>query len=254
MFADTHAHLDFKQFDRDRDDVVERAKKAGVGMIVTVGTDIETSEKNIGIAEKYDGIYAAVGIHPSESDTATDEQIKKLRELARNKKVAAIGECGLDFFKMYKPRDVQIAAFEKQVLLAKELNLPLIVHSRGAEDECIDNLLAHNYTNAVLHCFGGSLAQAKRAWGNGIMTSFTGTVTYPNADELRAVVGEVPDNLFMIETDCPFLAPQSCRGQRNEPAFIAEIAEKIAGIKSVSIENVGEWTTKNARNFFAKLD
>lgn len=250
MFVDTHAHLDFQNFDRDRDTVIERAKKAGVTTIITIGTDLETSQKNIEIAEKYRGVFAAIGIHPSESDTATDDNIEHLRQLARSAKVVAIGECGLDFFKKYKPPEVQIAALEKQIRLAKELNLPLIVHSRGAEDECIDNLLAHNYTRAVLHCFGGSLEQAKRAWGNGIMTSFTGTITYQNADNLRAIVGEAPDDLFMIETDCPFLAPQVRRGERNEPAFVTEVAEKIAEIRGVSMKNIAETTTRNARQFF----
>jgi TatD DNase family protein len=303
MFIDTHAHLDFKNFNEDRDEVIARAHEMGVTTIITIGTDVATSKQNVEIAQaakqtqaaqnapQKTAVFAAVGIHPSDSDRATDENITKLRILVEHDRsstksvsgqatqpqadtaqadtaqadtaqadtaqaasqrdvIVAIGECGLDFFKNYHPHDIQIAAFIKQIQLAKELDLPLIVHSRGAETECVDLLIEHDYTRAVLHCFGGGLGQAQRAWQAGIMTSFTANITYPKNEETREIVKQCPEDMFMIETDAPFLAPQSKRGDRNQPAYVIETAEKIAEVRSTPLEDVATTTTKNAQTFF----
>lgn len=251
MYIETHAHLDFDRFDQDRDAVIARAKDSGIDTIITVGANMAGSQKALEIAHKYDFIYATLGIHPHDALEATDENIKKLTELGKDKKIVAIGECGLDFFKNYTPREAQMQAFLKQIALAKTLNLPLIIHARDAGEKCFSVLQEQGAGQAVFHCFSGNLEFAKKVWDKGFYTSFTGSITYPNSDKIHEVIQNVPEELFMIETDCPFLAPQKYRGKRNEPMYVIEVAKKISEIKGMGLEQVAEISTKNAKKFFS---
>lgn len=251
MYIETHAHLDFDRFDEDRGAVIARAKDSGIDTIITVGANMAGSLKALEIAQKYDFIYATLGIHPHDALEATDANIAKLKELGKDKKIVAIGECGLDFFKNYTPREAQMAAFLKQIELSNVLNLPLIIHARDAGEECLAVLKEEGVGQAVFHCFSGDLELAKKIWDKGFYTSFTGSITYSNSDKIYEVIRNVPEELFMIETDCPFLAPQEYRGKRNEPMYVIEVAKKIAEIRGMPLEKVAEISTKNAERFFS---
>jgi len=253
MFIDTHAHLMMQQFEGEVDDVVMRAKDAGVGRIVNIGMDAETSDKALDLANRYDGCFATFGFHPYEAAAATDEIMKDWKTRIENdERVIGIGECGLDFVKTEVDRGVQEKAFRMQLELAEAVKVPVVVHSRGAERECLD-ILKDYQVDAVFHCYGGSLEVARDIWAAGFYTSFTGIITFSNALELCEIVKEVPVDKFLIETDCPFLAPQAHRGRRNEPAFVVEVAKKIAELREIALEEVEELALKNTEKFFPRL-
>lgn len=255
MFIETHAHLDFTEFDIDRTEVIERATAANVEKIITIGCSISRAKKTLPIAKNNENIWASVGIHPSEKlETNTIEEAMKELEsmITSSEKIVAIGECGFDFYreKSDQTKIYQKELFLSQVSLAKKYNLPLIIHSREAEEETWEAIVSENITNAVVHCYTSSQEFAEKLWDRGILTSFTGILCFPPAQNVKDVFLKCPLELTMIETDCPFLAPPPYRGKRCEPMYIPIIAEEMAKIKNISVSDIEEQTTKNAEKFF----
>ncbi len=250
MLIDTHAHLAFKDFNEDIDEVIQRAKDAGVEKIINTACDLESCEKVFEMQEKYPFLYPSLGLHPYDSELLTDELLAKWREILSSGKVVAIGETGLDYFKCKVDKEIQKNSFRKHLELAKEFNLPVIVHNRDSDEDCLDVLQEFPEVKAVFHCFASSLEFAKKIWELAYFTSFTGIVTYPNSDNLKEIVQHVPLDQFMVETDCPYLAPQAYRGKRNESSYVVEVAKRIAEIKGLSYEEVTDISTKNASSFF----
>ena len=247
---DTHAHLDFPKFKDDRDEVVARAKEAGVGKIINAtsyGRDFPVVR---GIVEKYDNVWQLAGLHPYDTDSLKKENwFEDLKQYAEHEKVVAIGEIGLDFYEIQNTKEEQIKLFEPQLDLATELDSPVVLHIRDAFDEVYD-LVKGRKLRGVVHCFSGNWAEAQRWLDLGYLISVTGIVTFPKTDELSEVVKNISLDKLMIETDAPFLAPQSHRGERCEPAYVKEVAEKIAELKEVSFDEVAKQTTKTAEEFF----
>ena len=250
FLTDTHAHLDFPQFDGDREEVIARALAAGVGSIINVGADLASSRRAVALAEAHPQIYAAVGVHPHDAKTLTDEVLKELRELAQHPKVIAIGEIGLDFYRDLSPRDEQQRAFERQLALASELGKPVIIHDRQAHAEVLAILRRWPGLRGVLHCFSGDLDMAHEAIEMGFYISVGGPVTFKNARRLPEIVRQLPLERLLVETDCPYLAPHPYRGKRNEPAYVRLVAQKVAELKGVPLERVARVTTANARQLF----
>lgn len=261
MLVDSHCHLDFAEFDRDRDEVVQRARDAGVTFIINPGYDLPSSRRAIGLAERYPEVYAAVGVHPHEAKTVTGDVIAALRDLAAHPKAVAIGEVGLDFYRDLSPRDVQRRACEMQLALAAELELPVIIHSRDAHDEVMSMLgrfaspaghLAERGPGrwCVLHAFSAGDEVAQTALDMGICLGIAGPVTFAKARGLQAVARALPPERLLTETDSPYLTPHPYRGKRNEPARVRLVAEALAAIRGVSITQVGRWSLENARRLF----
>ncbi len=252
MFIDTHTHLFFNNFDEDREEVIKNALDAGVQYMLIPGTDIETSKQAIELAEKNESIYAAVGIHPHDTKDWDDALIDELRELAKHKKVVAIGEIGLDYFYDFSPKEKQHQAFEKQIQLALELNFPIIVHNRDANDDIMD--FAKKYADTSLkaqyHCFAGTVENARELVEMGHYISFTGNVTFKKAESVREVLSKVSVENILLETDSPFLTPVPHRGKRNEPKHIPLIADVIAETHHLRIEDVARTTSWNAYKLF----
>ncbi len=254
MIIDTHAHLMFPEFEKDLDEVLDRAKKAGVTAIVNAGCGVEASKKSVKMADgKF--LYATLGLHPYDSSDLSEELIKEWEtfissNVKTRKRVVAVGETGLDYFKAKIPVEIQKNSFEEHVKLAKRTGLPVIVHNRNADDDCFEILNKFPSVKAVFHCFGSSLEFAKRVWDAGYFTSFTGVVTYPAAVELRKVLKEVPMDRFFVETDSPYLAPQIYRGERNEPAYVSEVLKCVAEAKGLDIKEVEGVAFKNSKDFF----
>ncbi|HXM96853.1 MAG TPA: TatD family hydrolase [Candidatus Dormibacteraeota bacterium] len=255
---DSHAHIDFPQFAEDREAMLERARAGGVANVLAIGTGPgpEKLDAAIPFAEKYDWIYATVGIHPTSAKEVTQEHLDELARLAKHPKVIAWGEIGLDYYHDDSPKDVQARVFSEQMELAAQRKLPLIIHCRDAWADCLDQLEKEwNSTGlgGVLHCFGSTLEDAKRGLDMGFVISFAGNCTYPKAQSIRDVARELPLERMLIETDSPYLAPQEYRGRRNEPAYVAEVAKVIGSVRNLSAEDVASATTNNFRRFF-RLD
>ncbi len=252
MLFDSHAHLDSEKFDGERDKIVENAKQAGLKFILNPAADFKTSLGAIEVANKYDMVYAAVGVHPHDADTLDDKMIDDLRELAKHPKVMAIGEIGLDYYYDNSPRELQKQAFIKQIRLAKELKLPIIIHDRDSHEDVFNILKAENPfdTGVVLHCYSSSAELAKEYIKLGAYISIAGPLTFKNNKKTPEVVKEVPLDRLFIETDSPYLTPTPFRGKRNEPAYVRYVAEKIAEIKGVSFDEVARTTRENACKFF----
>lgn len=253
ILIDSHAHIQLKNFDNDREAMFARAKKAGVECIITIGFDLETSMGAIRLAEQYDFVYATVGMHPHDAKLLNDEIIARFRELAQHPKVVAMGEMGLDYYRNLSPRSIQQKAFEAQLRLAQELNLPIIVHDRDAHEDIMEILrqyVGKMEKHGVLHCFSGDIEMAKEAIDLGFYISIAGPVTYPKSLSLQRVAREVTLNSLLLETDCPWLAPQFRRGKRNEPAYIKSIAEMIAELRGVSVTTIADATTANVTKLF----
>ena len=257
LLVDTHSHLCLEDFRTDLEQVLGRAGAAGVGRAVVVGIDLETDRAAIALAERHSQLAAAVGIHPNDSTEATEATLAELGRLAHNDKVVAIGETGLDYYRKRTPREVQARTFRAHLAIARELALPVIVHNREAHADTL--AILKEWTSGVrerrarlgvLHCFSGDAAMAEAAWEMGLYISIAGNVTYPTAHRLVEVVRQVPLSRMVLETDCPFLPPQTLRGQRNEPANLAIVAEKVAEIKAESLETVARATTENAIELF----
>jgi len=270
MFIDSHAHLEGKRYDDDRDAVLARAKEGGIEAYLAIGNGEgpDTADCGIRLAEKYSGkpeypkIWASVGIHPHEAHLANDAAYSRMEQWARHRKVVAWGEIGLDYFYDHSPRDVQKAVFLKQMELARAARLPIIIHCRPSDnsenawDDCL-GMIAEQWTSSglggILHCFTGTVEHARRGLDLGFMISFAGNITFPKAQNIRDAALIVPLDRMLIETDSPYLAPIPHRGQRNEPAFVKEVARQVAELRGVSAEEIGEQTTRNFYRFF-KLD
>jgi TatD DNase family protein len=251
-FVDNHTHLHFPEFQGDFDQVVERARAAGVRYFINAGTNLESSRQVIELSEKYNFMYAAVGIHPHDVKDVTEENIALLAAYARHSKVIAIGEIGLDFNKDISPQAVQREVLVKLFNVAKIVNLPLILHIRDAYDEMIELLQQHFEPpiHAVSHCFSGTREVMGKLLSLGLYISFAGQITYKKNDELCEAVKQCPEDRILIETDAPFLAPQVHRGERNEPAFLADTAKWIADLKGISLERLAKITSLNAERFY----
>ena len=282
MLIETHAHLDYPDFAHDLDDVIRRARNAGVTRIITIGTSVESSRRAIDLAEKYPAIYAAIGVHPTYVEEAEEDVITPLRELAKNPRVVAIGETGLDYHhlpseKVAKEEQVQVMSalrtetdeeieaqirdgaykskqaslFQQQLDLAVELGLNAIIHQRDAWEDTLEIMrLYTDKLRGVFHCFGGSLDQANEVLDLEHVVSFTGIVTFKNGAAVREVAAQIPLWKFMVETDCPYLAPVPFRGKRCEPAHTRIVAETIAAAREVPLEEIAEATTETAEKFF----
>lgn len=256
MFVDSHAHIDGPEFDRDRNDVIQRARDAGVSAILNVGTGDPHSgalERAVELAERHQDIYTSIGTHPHDARLFDEKAEQRIASLVKQSaRVIAWGEIGLDFHYDNSPRDVQKNVFRRQLELGRDTRLPVIIHTREAEDETIEILKSHPLgLNApgVMHCFSGSLQLAQKALELGFLISFSGIVTFKKAEDLRAIAQQVPLDRLLIETDCPFLAPVPFRGKRNEPAYVVEVARCLADLHGLSLEEVARITSTN----FAKL-
>lgn len=254
MIIDTHAHLMFDQFAQEVPEVIERARAAGVEKIINIGCTVGDAVRSVEMAEEFDCLYATVGLHPYDAADATDRLMSEWANLIKeNKKIVAVGECGLDYFKAKVPMHVQKKAFSMQLELAREVGLPVVVHNREADEDTLSLLGDFSDVRAVFHCYGSDLSYARKVWNAGHMTSFTGIITYPNADSLRDVVKVVPMNMFMVETDSPYLAPQTHRGERNEPSFVVEVVKMIAEVKGIAVSDVVKAAEENSLRFFERL-
>lgn len=250
MLIDTHCHLDFPEFDQDREQVIQRSKDNGIDYIINIGSSLTGSQKSYDLAQKYDFIYATCGIHPHDADSADTKTQEALRLIAKKDKIVAIGETGLDYYKNYSKAENQMSLFVYLVKLAKELNLPLVIHSRLAQDDVLKVLKSLLPVRAVIHCFSGDADFLKNCLDSGFFISFTCNLTYKKAENLRNLVKLTPLEQLMLETDAPFLSPEGLRGKRNEPLYVKSLAEEICKIKEVNFEDVARITTENARKFF----
>jgi len=256
MFVDSHAHLDDARFGEDRAGVIQRAWDAGVRRIVTIGTGKGPDDMGCGIpiAESYDWIHTSLGVHPHDAANLEDRHMDLMKSLAEHPKVVAIGETGLDYHYDHAPRETQRSVFQRQLELASELDLPVIVHTRNADADTEDLLRRFAPHRGVLHCFTSGSALADAALEIGFMISFSGIATFPNAKDLAEIVKKVPSDRILIETDCPYLAPVPHRGKRNEPAYVADTARFIAGVRDVPLEQLQEETLSNYMRLFSLED
>lgn len=252
MLFDTHVHLNAWQFKEDRKETIQRAFDAGVRYMVVVGFDHETIPHAIEIAEEYDTIYAAVGWHPVDAIDMTEKELAWIEELSHHPKVVAIGEMGLDYHWDKSPKDVQAEIFRKQIRLAKKRKMPIIIHNREATEDIIAILEEENAKEigGIMHCYSDSVKYVERCLDMNFYISLGGPVTFKNAPLPKEVAKEVPFDRLLIETDAPYLAPHPKRGKRNEPAYVKLVAEKIAELRGVTLEEVAEQTTKNAFQVF----
>ena len=252
MIIDTHCHLDFEQFASDREDVISRARKAGVLYFINVGSSLEGSRESVRLAAEYKNIFASVGIHPHHAMDDEEDAFGEIEALATGKKVVAIGEVGLDYYKSPSPPPAQKKLFVRSIGLSKKLGLPLIIHNRSADNDTLSILGSEcaGSVRGVLHCFSGEKAFLAEALDMGLFISFTCNLTFKNAGNLREVAKRVPLDRLLLETDAPFLAPQAKRGKRNEPAYITELCDTLSGILGVSKERIEKVTSENAKKLF----
>lgn len=261
IFVDSHCHIDGEAFDVDRDEVITRANAAGVKMMLTVGTGNPHNgeiARAVEVAERYENVFASIGVHPHDAKEYDEIAETHLIDLVKSsKKVIAWGEIGLDYFYDHSPREIQREVFIKQIRTAKNLDLPIIIHSRDADDETVEILTeecsAKDFRGGVMHCFGGTAAMARDLMKINFLISFAGNVTFKKAENLRDAARIVPLDKLLIETDCPFLAPVPFRGKRNEPQFVVETAKFLADFYNVELEKLARQTTSNFYDFF-RLD
>lgn len=251
LFTDSHAHLQWPSFENDLVDVISRATKNGVKCIVNVGFDLEGSKKAVELANKYQDLYAAVGIHPHVAKNFSSSILDELKRLSENKKVVAIGETGLDYYRNLSSKEAQWKTFLAQLELSSKLDLPIIVHDRDAHTDILKALSKfEGKIKGVMHCFSGSKEMAKNCIELNFYISFAGSITYPKSQKLRDVAKHLELDKILLETDCPWLAPQPVRGKRNEPAFLIFTAKEIAKLKGISLERLAEITTANTNRLF----
>ena len=257
MFVDSHAHIDGTEFDVDRDEVIQRARAAGVTMILNIGTGDPHSgalERAVELAEKHADVYTAIGTHPHDARLFDDKAEQLIgRLIKQSSRVIAWGEIGLDFHYNNSPREAQLEVFRRQLQLARNANLPAIIHTREAEAETVEILKSHwagGGLPAIMHCFSGSLWLAQQALELGCYVSFSGIVTFKKAENLRTIAKQMPLDRLLIETDCPFLAPVPFRGKRNEPAYVVEVARCLAGLHDKTVEEIGQITSGNFASLF----
>ncbi|MDD5687794.1 MAG: TatD family hydrolase [Elusimicrobia bacterium] len=242
---DTHCHLLDSSFDKDRDSVIEQAFSNGVSKLIEVGVEPQEWEDSLDLSQKYKNIFCAIGVHPNNSDKYID-----FSDLLVNKKVVAVGECGLDYYRNYVDKKIQVDVFEKQLEIVQKLKKPVIIHSRQAEEDVYKIISQHKDICGVIHCFSSSIEYAEKFLQLGFYLGIDGPVTYPNANVLREVVNKTPIERILLETDSPYLPPQQFRGKRNESGYLKYIAEKIAQIKGLTVETVSKITDENAERLF----
>lgn len=247
---DTHCHLDFPAFNDDREETARRAVDSGVEHLINVGASVKGSKDSVKLALDYPCFYAAVGIHPHEADAADRDSIIEIEKLAKNNKVVAIGEIGLDYYRNYSEAQNQKDLFIALIKLSKDLSLPLVIHSRQAEEDTLRILREFAPLKAVVHCFSGNEDFLRKCVDMGFFVSFTCNITYKKAEGLRGVVKSAPLERIMLETDAPYLSPEGSRGKRNEPCNVKRAALEVAEIKGITFEEVALATTTNAKNFF----
>lgn len=252
MLTDSHAHLDDTRFAADRETVIQRAWDAGVRRILTIGNGKGPDDMGCGlpIAEAHDWIFTSAGVHPHDASKVEDRHYEMMERLARHPKVLAVGETGLDYHYDYSPRDAQQQVFRRQVELAGRLDLPVIVHTREADDDTAEILRSAGHTRGVLHCFTSGPGLADTALEMGFLISFSGIVTFPNARDLLDIACRVPADRLLVETDCPYLAPVPHRGKRNEPAFVLNTAQVLANARGVTLEELAAQTSENFTRLF----
>lgn len=249
VLVDAHAHLDDEAFDGDRSELLRQIQKAGI-IVVNAGSDLESSRFSLELARNWDFVYACVGVHPHEAKKAHPGYIGELTELARDPKVVAIGEIGLDYHYDFSPREVQKEVFEKQLLLAKDLGLPVVVHCREALSDVLEILKKSGVKKGLLHCYTGTLKEAQDFLELGFYFSFGGMLTFKKAEDLRKVAKGLPKERVLVETDCPYLSPEPFRGRRNDPTRLVYVVRSLAGIWGISEEEVAEITRNNAIELF----
>ena len=250
MFFDSHAHLDDRRFDGDRAEIFDDLKNHRVGWVMNIGCDLTSSVRSVALAKQYPFVYAAVGSHPDDADRVSDETLALYRSLCAEPKVRAIGEIGLDYHYEDVPREVQKVAFRRQLELARELSMPVVVHEREAHADAMELVREFLDVTGVFHCYSGSLEQAKELVKRGWYIGFTGVVTFKNARKAVEVAEWLPLERILIETDCPYMAPEPHRGRRNDSRFVPLVAKKIAEIKGLPEETVEQATTENAKRLF----
>ena len=254
-FTDSHAHLDDERFKDDRAQIIENARDAGVTRILTIGlgTEPESFDRTLALAQQHAGVWAALGVHPHDASAATPELMMDLDGKSKEPRVLAWGEIGLDYHYDHSPREVQQRIFREQLELARVRGLPVIIHCREAWEDCmrtLDEEWSSSGLGGILHCFSGTLEQARRSLDWGFLISFAGVVTFAKAEELREVARSVPPDRLLIETDCPYLAPVPHRGKRNQPAYVVEVAGELGRLHGVSREEMGAQTTENFLRLF----
>ncbi len=249
-FIDTHCHLEMDEFNLDRNEVIERAKNAGIEAVITIGSDLKGNKGALELSEKYDSVYAAVGFHPHDAKDFTEEIYRKLKEWTAKEKVVAIGEIGLDYHYDNSPREVQRAVFKRQLTLAKETGLPVVIHSREAKKDTLEIVKESGIDKGVFHCFSGDMDMAEKVMAMGFHISIAGPVTFKNAKKLVEIAKSIPDDYLLIETDAPYLAPEPFRGKRNEPSYLVYTARKIAELRGISMDDLARITTLNAKRLF----
>jgi len=252
MFIDTHVHLNADQYEEDLQEVIDRALEAKVERMVVIGFDRKTIERTMQLIEQYDFVYGVIGWHPVDAIDCTQQDLEWIEQLASHPKIVGIGETGLDYYWDKSPKDVQQELFRKQIQLAQNINLPIVIHNRDATGDVVQILREENAASVggVMHCFSGSVETARECIAMNFMISLGGPVTFKNARLPKEVATEIALEHLMIETDAPYLAPHPHRGKRNEPAFVPLVAEEIARLKGLTIEEIAQATTANAKNFF----
>jgi TatD DNase family protein len=252
MWIDSHCHPFSKAFDKDRDEVIQRARDAGVSKMIVVGYSKDGNRKVVDMIHKNDDMWGTVGIHPCDCEELTDEEIEWMKKTAvENDRVVAIGEMGLDYHHMSSTKGVQEEVFRKQIRMAKELDLPCVIHSRDAAEETLAILIDEKAEKVIFHCYSYGHEFAKKVWAEGYYTSFSGVVTYPKATDVQEAAANAPAELILIETDCPYLAPQSHRGKRNEMAFVVEVGKKVAELRGVSNEELAGQVEENLHSILS---
>ncbi len=255
MLIDSHVHLDDRRYDTDRDEVLQRAHAAGIEACVTIGCDVATSQAAVALAQAHDTVFATIGVHPHESREITADWYETFRSLARQPRVVAYGEIGLDYHYDHSPREIQRQRFREQIQLARELRLPLVIHTREAQEDTMMILREEGARDigGVLHCFSGDAWLAREALDLGLYLSFSGVLTFKNATTLREIAGTVPLDRILVETDCPYLTPVPHRGTRNEPAYVQHVAHMLADIVGKgreSFESIAQATVRNTKRVF----
>ena len=250
MYFDSHSHMDDRRFDGDREEIINDLKNHGVGLLMNVGCDLPSSERSVALAERYDWIWAAVGSHPDDAAQVDEARIAVYRELCKNPRVKAIGEIGLDYHYEDPPRDVQQRAFRLQMALAQELSMPVVIHERKAHEDGLRIIDEFPDVKGVFHCFSGSYEMAKELIKRGWCIGFTGVVTFKNAHKAVEVAQNIPLDRILIETDCPYMAPEPFRGRRCDPSLVPYVAKKIADLRGIPAEEVARATESNARRVF----
>ncbi len=250
MLFDTHAHLNDDRFSLDRDEIISSLNSNGVGAYCEIGFDMESSAEAVKLAQKYDFVYAAAGVHPHDSKDMKESNIPRLKELLANERTVALGEIGLDYYYDNSDRPTQREWFARQLDVAGEVNMPVVIHSRDAMADTIDILKAYGTGDGIIHCYSGSRESAKILMDMGYYISFAGPVTFKNASTALEVISYVPMDRLLIETDSPYLAPVPYRGKRNCPVYVAEVAKKVAEIKGISFDEVADITFQNAKKVY----